>query len=75
MKPLLSAAGIGELVRLEARLRESGGRLVLVNVGEAARRALAASDLTEAFGCGVVRPAAEGAEARGEDAGCACGKT
>ena len=70
----ISAAGIGELVGLNARLRESGGRLVLVNVGEMARGALAASNLAEAFGCGVVRPAAEGAEESGEDARCGCGK-
>lgn len=70
----LSAAGIGELVRLNSRLRESGGRLVLVNVAEAARNALAASNLAGAFGCEVVRPAAQGAEDRGEAAGCVCGK-
>jgi hypothetical protein len=70
----LSAAGIGELVRLNLRLRRSGGRLVLINVAEAARGALTASGLAGALGCGVVRPAPEGAEEKGETAGCACGK-
>lgn len=70
----VSATGIGELVGLRNRLRESGGRLVLVNVAEAARRALAASNLADAFGCGVVRRAAAGPELTAEAAGCVCGK-
>ncbi len=50
-----TAAGLGELVRLHARLREMGGRLVLVNVGPMAHEALAVTGLV---GLLDVRPAA-----------------
>jgi len=73
----ISAAGIGELVGLRNRLRDSGGRLVLVNVAEAARRALSASHLADVFeglGAGLVRPAVEEATESDRTDGCVCGK-
>jgi hypothetical protein len=75
----LSAAGIGELVGLQFRLHASGGRLVLINVGDHAFRAIEQSRLTEALGVrrqGVVRPAPDEAEVMesGEEVGKVCGK-
>jgi anti-anti-sigma factor len=44
---LLSAAGLGELVTLHKRVRASGGRLVLCNVGERAYEVLRLARLTD----------------------------
>ena len=43
----LTAGGLGELVALHNRLRNSGGQLVLVNVGERAFEVFAVVGLTE----------------------------
>ena len=43
----LTAGGLGELVALHNRVRDSGGRLVLVNVGERAFEVFAAVGLTD----------------------------
>ena len=43
----VTAGGLGELVALHNRVRDSGGRLVLVNVGERAFEVFAAVGLTE----------------------------
>jgi anti-anti-sigma factor len=56
----LSAAGIGELVALRSRLRASGGRLVLANVGHYVSGAIEEAGLSDSLG---VRPMA--ASARG----------
>lgn len=45
----LTAGGLGQLVALHNRLRCSGGRLVLCNVGPAAYDALDATRLTGLF--------------------------
>jgi anti-anti-sigma factor len=42
----VTAGGLGELVALHTRLRDSGGRLVLVNVGERAFEVFAVAGLT-----------------------------
>lgn len=42
----VTAGGLGELVALHNRLRDSGGRLVLVNVGERAFEVFAVTGLT-----------------------------
>jgi anti-anti-sigma factor len=42
-----TAAGLGQLVTLHKRLRASGGRLVLCNVGEAAYEVFAVTRLTD----------------------------
>jgi hypothetical protein len=71
----LSAAGIGELVGLRSRLRDSGGRLVLVNVGGHARRAIEEARLADAMGvCRGMRPAGDGGEVAEGGVWEACGK-
>jgi anti-anti-sigma factor len=42
-----TAAGLGQLVALDRRVRGSGGRLVLCNVGEKAYQVFEATRLTE----------------------------
>ena len=71
----LSAAGIGELVGLRSRLRDSGGRLVLVNVGGHARRAIEEARLADVLGvcCGTKSAGDEGGVAGG-GVWEACGK-
>ena len=44
---VLTAGGLGQLVALHNRLRASGGRLVLSNVGQLAYEALEVTRLTE----------------------------
>jgi anti-anti-sigma factor len=43
----LTAAGIGKLVRLHTQLRDSGGQLILDNVGERVFEVLEVAGLTE----------------------------
>lgn len=75
----LPAAGIGKLVGLRSRLHVSGGRLVLVNVGDRARRAIEESRSAEVL-CvrrnSLVRPAPDEGEfvQSGEAVGTVCGK-
>ena len=74
----ISAAGIGELVRLRTRLLGSGGRLVLVHVGDVVLRAIEEARLTEMLGVrrsGLVRPEPDEGEAVGnQGAERMCGK-
>ena len=71
----LSASGIGELVGRRSRLRDSGGRLVLVNVGGHARRAIEEARLADVLGvcCGTKSAGDEGGVAGG-GVWEACGK-
>jgi anti-anti-sigma factor len=45
----LSAAGIGELVRIHNRLRTTGGQLILENVSDLVFEILEVAGLTELF--------------------------